>query len=114
MVVMPTPVAAQTRPLAKWWTVGVVAANGLDLVTTEIYMADFECRKCHETNPLTRQFVGHPASLLAFKVAGTALQVWLMHKLNRDGHPTVARWLGVVSIGAPGYVGISNWKGIVR
>ena len=97
------------RP-AKVLTLGIISAHAFDAIATELYFSDVACRKCHEANPLARPFVGHPASLVAYKTAGVAFQIWLVHKLHRR-HPTAAKVLGWINIVGPTTIGVVNLAG---
>ena len=111
-VLLPAVAGAEepaSRP-SKVLTVGIISAHAFDAISTELYFSDVACRKCHEGNPLARPFVGHPASLVAYKSAGVAVQLWLVHKLHRR-HPTAAKVLSWINIVGATTVGVANLAG---
>lgn len=71
--------------------VAMISGNVADLVTTK---NAFD-RGAVEGNPLTG-FSGQQriAPLLAEKVVATALEAYMMHALERSGHPRIAKVMG--------------------
>lgn len=89
-----TPAAADTYGPPDWqdWEKAFVVASAADLGTT-VYC--IERHKCSEANPILGR---HPSTgeLVAFKVAGVALQYKLVSKIA-ESDPEAAKWVAIVS-----------------
>jgi hypothetical protein len=86
------------------WLLGIAAANGADLWTTE----DAIARGAHEANPLLTQ---RPARV-ALKAAGTTAEILAVHALWR-GHRGAAIGVAVGLIVANGWLALHN-DGVAR
>lgn len=97
--------------VSRWMIGGIIAANTLDLVSTELVLRDFACRKCHEANPLMRPFVGSPIAMVAVKGGATAFSIWTVNKLHKDGYTKATKVVGVICIFLPTIVSVANLAG---
>jgi hypothetical protein len=81
----------------------IIAANVADLVSTEIAV---QRANVAESNPIMGQ---SSAQRIAVKAAGTALQVWMVRKLE-PRHPKIAKGVGVGAAVLFGGVTIHNLR----
>jgi hypothetical protein len=82
----------------------IVLGNVADIVSTEIALQRPGLR---EGNPVLGQSA---TQRIAVKAAGTAVQVWIVRKLDRSGHPKLARVVGYSAGAALTGVAWHNWR----
>lgn len=87
-------------------SIAIVAGSALDLGTTLHALQGTG----QETNPVLSH--GGTASLVATKVALTALTLWGMRRLSAAGHPKMATWMGY--LGGIGFGAIALHNASVR
>lgn len=95
-LLLPSFAQAQTAP--------IIVGNALDLVSTEVVIARGVGR---EANPLVGN---HVAQRVAVKAAGTALQVFLVKKIEQRGHPKLAKVVGYSAGAFYGVVAARNLR----